>query len=185
MELLILDPLVDLDRTNDVRAGLLDRLQITVAPLIIGDGRPGLRLPAPASLDQCPRPPARIFRMGADVLFDCDLRNPQINKYFGLERSPGFTDVMLGSVSLDEAVRSRADISLGEGDLFAGLAAEGLDRLHLLTSGTLPPHPSEILISAKFDELLDQQPQRLPDMILRGYQRLPTLVCRTKTPFSP
>jgi len=57
-------------------AGLLDRLHVAIAPLIIGAGRPGLRLPAPASLDQCPRPPARIFRMGADILFDCDLRAP-------------------------------------------------------------------------------------------------------------
>ena len=57
-----------------LEAGLLDRLQVTVAPLIIGYGRPGLRVPAPASLEECPRPCARIFRMGADVLFDCDLR---------------------------------------------------------------------------------------------------------------
>ena len=57
-----------------LEARLLDRLQITVAPLIIGTGRRGLHLPAPAALDRCPRPPTRIYRMGEDVLFDCDLR---------------------------------------------------------------------------------------------------------------
>ena len=54
-------------------AGLLDRLQLTVAPLIIGEGRPGIRLPAPDRLGDCRRPPHRAYRMGEDILYDCDL----------------------------------------------------------------------------------------------------------------
>lgn len=57
-----------------LEAGLLDRLQVAVAPLVIGRGRPGLRLPGRAALDECVRPAHRIFMMGPDVLFDCDLR---------------------------------------------------------------------------------------------------------------
>jgi riboflavin-specific deaminase-like protein len=57
-------------------AGLLDRLQVTLAPLVIGEGRRGLTLPPPAALRDCLRPACRLFRMGADVLFDCDLRRP-------------------------------------------------------------------------------------------------------------
>ena len=54
---------------------LLDRLQVAVAPLIIGDGRPAIRLPQPpAALGDCHRPRYRVFRMGGDILFDCDLR---------------------------------------------------------------------------------------------------------------
>ena len=54
-------------------AGLLDRLQLAVAPLIIGDGRPAIRLPPPARLSDCRRPSHRVYRMGEDILFDCDL----------------------------------------------------------------------------------------------------------------
>jgi diaminohydroxyphosphoribosylaminopyrimidine deaminase/5-amino-6-(5-phosphoribosylamino)uracil reductase len=61
-----------------LEAGLLDRLQLAVAPLVIGDGRAGLRLPPPVSLAECLRPAARVFGMGADVLFDCDLRAPAV-----------------------------------------------------------------------------------------------------------
>lgn len=56
-----------------LEASLLDRLQIAVAPLFIGDGRPAIRLPARPALSDCYRPRYRVFRMGTDVLFDCDL----------------------------------------------------------------------------------------------------------------
>lgn len=53
--------------------GLLDRLQLTLAPLVIGTGRPGLRIPAPERLADARRPPARLFRMGDDLLYDLHL----------------------------------------------------------------------------------------------------------------
>jgi len=57
-----------------LEANLLDRLHIAIAPVIIGDGRPAIRLSAPERLSECVRPDYRVFRMGGDVLFDCDLR---------------------------------------------------------------------------------------------------------------
>ena len=41
--------------------------------MLIGDGRPAIRLPPQASLRDCRRPGYRVFRMGGDVLFDCEL----------------------------------------------------------------------------------------------------------------
>lgn len=57
-----------------LEAQLLDRLHIAIAPLIIGEGRPALRLPPHPRLGDCMRPPVRVFRMGEDVLYDFDLR---------------------------------------------------------------------------------------------------------------
>ncbi|HEY4134900.1 MAG TPA: RibD family protein [Alphaproteobacteria bacterium] len=54
-------------------AGCLDRLHLAVAPLIIGAGPFGLSLPPIDKLDAALRPPAQVYRLGADVLFDCDL----------------------------------------------------------------------------------------------------------------
>jgi riboflavin-specific deaminase-like protein len=56
-----------------LQADLLDRLQIAIAPVIIGDGRPAIRLAPHSRLSDCRRPRYRVFRMGGDVLFDCDL----------------------------------------------------------------------------------------------------------------
>lgn len=56
-----------------LEANALDRLQIAIAPLLIGDGRPAIRLAPRLALSDCHRPRYRVYRMGADVLFDCDL----------------------------------------------------------------------------------------------------------------
>ncbi len=55
-----------------LEAGLLDRLQVAIAPVIIGDGRRGIRLPPRESMGDCLRPGVRVFRMGSDILFDCE-----------------------------------------------------------------------------------------------------------------
>ncbi|HEY8521591.1 MAG TPA: RibD family protein [Gammaproteobacteria bacterium] len=57
-------------------AGVLDRLQIAIAPLIIGAGRPGIQLGPRDRIGECTRLAHRVFAMGRDVLFDCDLRRP-------------------------------------------------------------------------------------------------------------
>jgi riboflavin biosynthesis pyrimidine reductase len=57
-----------------LEAGLLDRLHVAIAPLVTGRGHPGLTLPARDRIAECLRPAHRVFTMGGDVLFDCDLR---------------------------------------------------------------------------------------------------------------
>jgi diaminohydroxyphosphoribosylaminopyrimidine deaminase / 5-amino-6-(5-phosphoribosylamino)uracil reductase len=57
-------------------AGALSRLQITIAPVIIGSGRPGVVLPAIGRMDEALRPPIRRFEFGDDVLFECIFERP-------------------------------------------------------------------------------------------------------------
>lgn len=61
-----------------LEAGLLDRLHVAIAPLVTGSGRPGITLPARDRIADCLRPQHRVFTMGHDVLFDCDLRAPPL-----------------------------------------------------------------------------------------------------------
>jgi len=56
-----------------LEAGALDRLHLSVAPLLLGSGRPAITLPPIETLGQAIRPPVRHFHLGDDVLFDLDL----------------------------------------------------------------------------------------------------------------
>jgi len=54
-----------------IQARRLARLHVTICPVIIGRGRPGISLPGIESLKDALRPTTRRFNLGNDVLFDC------------------------------------------------------------------------------------------------------------------
>ncbi len=54
-------------------AGVLDRLHLTIAPVVLGAGVSALSLPGLRDLTQALRPRTRRFMLGEDVLFDCAL----------------------------------------------------------------------------------------------------------------
>jgi len=57
-----------------LEAGLLTRLQVAIAPLLIGGGPQGLTMPTPSDrLADAIRPDTRVFSLGSDVVFDCGL----------------------------------------------------------------------------------------------------------------
>jgi riboflavin-specific deaminase-like protein len=58
-----------------IAAGVVDRLHVLVAPMILGSGKTGLELPAIDKLSEAIRPRANVYVLDdGDVLFDCDLR---------------------------------------------------------------------------------------------------------------
>jgi len=81
-----------------------------------------------------------LARAGARVVIVCsDLRRPRIHEMFGLTNRVGFTSVLLGEVSLAQALQK----------------VPGVERLYLLASGPLPPNPSELLQSRRAAEAFD------------------------------
>ena len=90
------------------------------------------------------------------LLVECDLRKPLIFKAFGVDRNPGLTDVLLGNYSVGEVTKTITDIMVGEMSMDEVMATAGLDNLNLLTCGTIPPNPSELIDSQRLVELIDE-----------------------------
>ncbi|MDQ0512968.1 RibD family protein [Ancylobacter amanitiformis] len=59
-----------------IDAGLVDRLHVCLAPIILGSGRPGLDLRPIDELDDALRPRAHVYLLDdGNILYDCDLRS--------------------------------------------------------------------------------------------------------------
>lgn len=71
------------------------------------------------------------------ALIDADLRRPMVGEYLGLERNAGLTTVLVGEVLLEDLMQPWAD-----------------GNLHVLTSGQIPPNPSELLGSEAMNDLI-------------------------------
>lgn len=54
--------------------GCIDRMLVAVAPMLIGSGTAAIRLPPIDRVDEAVRFTMRSYRLGSDVVFDCDLR---------------------------------------------------------------------------------------------------------------
>lgn len=72
-------------------------------------------------------------------LVDADLRRPMVHDYLGLERSLGLTTALLGSSDLNDLLQPWGD-----------------DELYVLTSGQIPPNPSELLGSDDMKHLINR-----------------------------
>jgi tyrosine-protein kinase Etk/Wzc len=90
------------------------------------------------------------------LLIDADLRKPLVHKVFGLTESPGLTDYVLGNYHRKEVSNTISDVMLGDFGIDHILKTPGMDNLHIVTAGTRPPNPSEILSSTRFREFLKE-----------------------------
>jgi receptor protein-tyrosine kinase len=78
-----------------------------------------------------------LAQAGKQVLIvDCDFRRPVIHDIFGLRNTQGIVNVLAGECDLKEIYQ------------------EPLPGLKVLTVGTLPPNPAELLSSQRLSELL-------------------------------
>ena len=99
------------------------------------------------------------------LLIDGDMRKPMIASIFGIKQAPGLSDVILGNSSLEEATKSVTDIMMGKMSMEDIMKTPGMDNLHILTSGTIPPNPSELVSFKRTAELIEEAKSRY-DLVL-------------------
>lgn len=109
------------------------------------------------------------------LLLEADLRRPVIHRTFGLERTPGLADCVLGNYQWKDTVNTVTDVMLGDFELEEILRTPGLDNLHIITAGTKPPNPAEILRSKRFGEFLQEAYQHYDIIIIDAPPILPVV----------
>jgi capsular exopolysaccharide synthesis family protein len=99
------------------------------------------------------------------LLIEGDLRRPVISRLFGIEQSPGLTDVILGNYEWRNVVRSITDLITGKMSMDEIMQTPGLDNLHIITGGASAPNPAE-LVSSKIVHDVLKQAQSEYDIVL-------------------
>ena len=94
------------------------------------------------------------------LLVSSDMRRPALAKTFGLKREPGFYEVILGTVSLDEGLKNISDIMLGDIQFDEIIKSPGIENIWILTSGHLPFNPAQILESKELSDLIEELKKR-------------------------
>lgn len=85
---------------------------------------------------------------GIKTLFiELDLRRPFVHRMFGLNRVPGFTDLVIGKKSLEDVVHTTTDFLLGGLDVERIVSTPGFENFSFMSCGNIPPNPVDILSS--------------------------------------
>jgi capsular exopolysaccharide synthesis family protein len=90
------------------------------------------------------------------LLIEGDLRKPMISRMFGMDYVPGLSDVLLGSYEWKKVVRTISDIMTGTLSIDDILQTPGIENLHILSSGTIPPNPAELIYSKAIGEFISE-----------------------------
>lgn len=88
----------------------------------------------------CANMAVALAQGGSKVLImDCDLRKPIMHKVFKLANDKGLTNFLIGDSGLKDAIK-QTDV----------------EGLHIITSGVIPPNPSELLNSKRMEEYIEK-----------------------------
>jgi tyrosine-protein kinase Etk/Wzc len=71
-------------------------------------------------------------------MIDGDMRRGALERHLGGPQENGFSELLSGQISLDEAIR-----------------ATEVDNLHFMSCGRRPPNPSELLMSPRLGQYLE------------------------------
>lgn len=120
------------------------------------------------------------------LLVDLDLRRSSIDKIFGLSsphKRGGLTEVLRGTLTLEDALYSLTDLLVGSSVEFEKiLGTPGIDNFNLLVAGSPAIIPTELIQSHEMESLLEKLKQKY-DIIL--FDSPPVLAVADALLFAP
>jgi succinoglycan biosynthesis transport protein ExoP len=83
------------------------------------------------------------------LLVDTDMRRPRLHKSMGMSRGLGLSNLMLGESTFEDCIKT-----------------SDIPNLYVLPCGPTPPNPVELLLSHKFEQILEELKGRFDRIIL-------------------
>lgn len=83
------------------------------------------------------------------LLIDTDMRRPRLHASTGVSRQTGLTNLIIGDHEIDDVIKTTE-----------------IPNLFVLPCGPLPPNPAELLMSQRFQTVLDELSKRFDRIIL-------------------
>jgi exopolysaccharide/PEP-CTERM locus tyrosine autokinase len=80
------------------------------------------------------------------LMVDCDMRSPQLSRWFGLNEDKGLSDYLAGDGKLDNLLKKT-----------------GVEKLSILSGGGVRDNPTELIASKKMEALIDELTTRYRD----------------------
>jgi capsular exopolysaccharide synthesis family protein len=108
---------------------------------ISGEGKSFLSLNLGASLALVDRP---------TVILEMDLRKPKLHSVLGIPNAAGLSNYLIQEATLDDVLQD----------------VPGFPNYYIITSGPLPPNPSELLSSPRLEQLFVELRQRFDYVIV-------------------
>jgi capsular exopolysaccharide synthesis family protein len=97
---------------------------------------------------------AAIFAQGGKrvLLMDCDLRRPRVHRFLGIQNRVGLTDLFRDGLGVEAVTYQWSDANS--------------KAMSVITSGSLPPNPAELLGSQKMNAILAELTSRVDVVII-------------------
>lgn len=80
------------------------------------------------------------------LMVDCDMRSPQLSRWFGLSEDKGLSEYLSGDGSLSDLLKKT-----------------GVEKLSILSGGAVRDNPTELIASKKMETLIDELKTRYRD----------------------
>ena len=83
------------------------------------------------------------------ALLELDLRKPRLSTLLNVTRDPGISNYLVGKIPIEGIIKETA-----------------IKNLFVISAGAIPPNPSELILSPKFKEMIDELKSRFDYLIM-------------------
>ena len=83
------------------------------------------------------------------ALLELDLRKPRLSNLLNVSRDPGISNYLVGKIPIEGIIKET-----------------GIKNLSIISAGAIPPNPSELILSSKFKEMIEELKTRFDYLII-------------------